>query len=176
MALTTGITSGAYTATWNALAIGELQLGGIRERYQYSSRPIFFDSVGSTPVDHLFGGVVMFLDFVCMNYNAAAIQSMRWPWHATRGMAPVSGGSLWEMAKPLILIGCRNDINPLTKTYYKTILAPGQDVELDFTGSKERTVPIRLMVFPRKYVSGGATTELPAGCVDLDYYSETLVA
>lgn len=168
------VTSGAYSATWNALAIGQFELGGIRERYNWQGKEIRFDSVGMSPVTMLFGGIVMAVDFVAMEYDAAAIATMRWPWHANTGQVPPAGTDMWARAKPLILTSCRADINPQTKTFFKTILAPGYDVELDYSAVKERSVPIRLLVFPVKHDAGGyATPAMPTGCLDNVYYTET---
>lgn len=176
MPLTTGITSGAYTATWNALAVGQVRPGGYKKRYGYESKPIFFDSVGMNAVDMLFGGIHMFVDFVCMDYNAAAINKLRWPFHNLVGTSPVSGYSIWEAAKPFVMTSCRADINPQTITFYKTYLAPNFDIELDYSGTTERILPMRLIVLPRQYVSGAGATVLPSGCSDIEYFIETLVA
>lgn len=172
------VISGAYAATWDGDAIGNVELGGIRERYSYTGKEIKFDAVGQAPVDILFGAPTLMLDFVCMEYDAAAIDAMRWPWHAISGQAPASGASMWQLAKEFILTSCRSDINPQTKTFYKTILAPGFEVQLDYSGVKERSVPIRLMCFPVKYsMENDYTPALyPAGCLDMVYYTETFVS
>lgn len=169
------VISGAYNATWNALAVGQLEVGGIRERYSWNGREIRFDAVGMAPVDSLFGGIAMALDLVAMEYNAAAIDTMRWPFHIIPGTVPPAGLSMWEKAKPLVLTGCRDDVDPLTKTFHKTILAPGYDVELDYSANKERSVPLRVLVFPVKYAADYAVPLMPTGCSDIVYYSETFV-
>lgn len=168
------VISGAYSATWDGDAIGQFELGGIRERYNWQGKEIRFDSVGMSPVTMLFGGIVMAVDFVAMEYDAAAIEAMRWPWHAISGQAPPAGTDMWAAARPLVLTSCRDDINPQTKTFIKTILAPGYDVELDYSANKERSVPLRLIVFPVKYSAEGyATPLMPNGCSDNVYYTET---
>lgn len=170
------VISGYYSATWNSLAIGNLEVGGIRERYSWQGRPIRFDGVGMVDVDQLFMGTSMSLDFVCMEYDAAAIATMRWPMHSVPGRSSAAGLSMWEKAKPFVTTACRSGINPTTKTYLKTILAPNYELQLDFSGTKERSVPIRLLVFPVKYNAEGYTSpELPSSCSDMVFYTETNV-
>lgn len=170
------VVNGAYTVTWNSLAVGQLETGGIRERYNWSGREIRFDSVGAMPVDMLFLGAAMAIDLVAMEYDAAAIETMRWPFHAISGTIYSAGVSMWNRAKPLVITSCRTDINPQTKTFIKTILAPGYDVELDYSAGKERSIPLRLIVFPVKYNAAGyATPAMPDGCTDNVYYTETLM-
>lgn len=170
------VIAGAYYATWNALSIGNTE-GGIRTSYNYEGRQIRFDSVGSSLVDVLRTGLAMFLDFVLMEYDAAAVDDLRWPFHSFVGTYADSGASMWAAAKPLILTSCRNDIDPATITFPKTILAPGYNVELDYSGSKERVVPLRLIVFPVKYQAEPSSNyEQPNGCEDAIFFEETLQA
>ena len=119
----------------------------------------------------------MYIDFVCMEYDAPALATMMWPWHALRGIDYVAGQSQWARAKPFIMTSCRSDINPLTITFPKTILATDYDLQLDYTSSKERVIPIRLKVFPVQYNAAGyASPVMPSGCVDIAYFTETSVA
>lgn len=171
------IVAGAYSGTWNALAIGNVGQGGYKNRYNYSRKDIFFDAVGNIPVDALFTGVNMFVDFVLMQYNKAAIASMTWPWHATRGRAPVAGTPLWDLAKPLVLTACDATVNPSSITFIKTIIAPDYDTIHNYSGTEERMIPMRLIVLPVKYNAiGYATPARPDGCVDVAYFTEVIPA
>jgi hypothetical protein len=173
------VVSGAYNAVWNGNTVGQVQLGGFKHRYSYEERKIMFDAVGTNPVDTLYTGLSMYVDFVCMQYHEQAIQVMSWPFHTTRGTASAAGFSMWERARPLVLSACDQTINPRTITFYKTILAPNYEVAMDFSGVQERMVPIRLIVYPIQYegseVGLYSTPLLPAACVDTVYFSETLV-
>jgi len=163
---------GSYSATWNALAIGNTEVG-FRKSYSYRGRNINFDAVGETPVDTIFAGITMTIDFVAQEYDAAAIDSLRWPFHATLGTVAPAGLSLWTAAKPLILTSCVTGVDPATITFYKTILAPDFQLDIDYS-HKERPVPLRLMVFPVAYSQGGyATPSMPTGCLDVVYFEET---
>lgn len=165
------IIRGAYTATWNSLAVGNTEIG-FRVSYSYKGRPINFDAVGETPVDIIYAGLNMNIDFVAQEYDAAAIDSLRWPWDGIIGNLSPAGLSIWELAKPLILTGCTSGVDPETITFYKTILAPDYNLEIDYS-HKERPLPIRLIVLPVKYNGAGyATPALPSGCTDLVYFDE----
>ena len=175
---TTRVVSGAYSSTWNALNVGNVALGGYKMRYSYLNREINFDAVGLAPVDALFTGLVLMLDFVCMQYSSAAIMSMSWPWGditSGRGRVNPAGFSLWDAAKPFVMTSCNAATNPTAMTFYKTILAPGFEVIQDHSGVQEKVVPIRLIVFPVAYSGGGyATPTRPVACTDTVYFSETL--
>lgn len=163
---------GSYSATYNALAVGNTQVG-FRHSYSYNGRNINFDAVGETPVDIIFAGLNMNVDFVAQEYDAAAIDILRWPFHVTPGQVDPAGLSLWQAAKPLILTSCLTGVNPQTLTFIKAILAPGFDLDINYS-HQERPLPMRLVVFPVKYNAVGYTTpEMPTGCDDVVYFTET---
>lgn len=170
------IVAGAYSGTWNGLAIGNVGQGGYKKRYNYSRKDIFFDAVGNIPVDALFTGINMFVDFILMQYNKQAIASMTWPW-AARGIAPVAGTPLWDIAKPLVLTACDNTVNPSSITFIKTIIAPDYDTIHNYSGTEERMIPMRLIVLPVKYNAVNyATPARPDGCVNVTYFTEVIPA
>lgn len=175
------VVSGAYSATWNANDIGNVAIGGYKLRYSYLQKEINFDAVGLTPVDTLFTGLVMMLDFVCMQYSTVGILGMSWPWGditgGLRGNVNAAGFSMWDAAKPFIMTSCSNATNPTSITFYKTILAPGFEVIQDHSGVQEKVVPIRLIVFPVAYDgSGYATPSRPVACTATQYFTEVLSA
>jgi hypothetical protein len=179
----TAIVSGAYSATWNALAVGEIALGGWKHRYSYLQKEVNFDSVGMTPVDTLFTGLIMVVDFVAMQYNEDAIFTMAWPWSisgmATRGTVKPAGFSMWDAAKPLIFTACcGTNANPTLITFQKTILAPNFEVVLDHSSTQEKMVPLRLIVFPVAFNSTGTPVhtpvQRPTGCSGTVYFTETV--
>lgn len=177
---TTKIVSGAYSSTWNALNVGNVAIGGYKLRYSYLQKEINFDAVGLAPVDTLFTGLVMMLDFVCMQYNSEAIRSMGWPWGditSGRGRVNPAGFSMWDAAKPFIMTACSGtNANPTSITFFKTILAPGFEVIQDHSGVQEKVVPVRLIVFPVSYDAGGtyATPLRPVACTETAYFKETI--
>lgn len=174
----TRVQSGAYSSTWNALNVGNVALGGYKMRYSYLQKEINFDAVGLVPVDTLFTGLVMMLDFVCMQFSAEAIMSMSWPWGditSGRGRVSPAGFSMWDTAKPFIMTSCSAKTNPTSITFHKTILAPGFEVIQDHSGVQEKVVPIRLVVFPVAYDGAGYATPIrPVACTDTVYFTEVL--
>jgi hypothetical protein len=171
------IIAGAYTGTWNALAIGNIGLGGYKLRFNYSRKDVFFDAVGNVPVDSLFTGFNMFVDFVLMQYNKEAVETMTWPW-GVRGTTPAAGYSIWDRARPLVLTACEQDdtVNPKSITFIKTIIAPDYDQIHNYSGTEERMIPMRLIVLPVKYSGTGYATPLrPDGCADIVYFTEVVV-
>ena len=176
----TRVVSGAYSATWNALAVGNVALGGFKLRYSYLQKEINFDAVGLTPVDMLYTGMIMMIDFVCMQFNSAAIRTMAWPVDdgtGGRGRVLPAGFSIWEAAKPFIMTACNESLtpsnNPRTMTFMKTFLAPNFEVIQDHSGVQERVVPMRLVVLPCAYSGSGYATPLrPVACTDTAYFTE----
>lgn len=163
---------GAYNATYNALAVGNTEVG-FRLSYSYRGRNINFDAVGETPVDVIFSGISITIDFVAQEYDAAAIDILRWPFNGIVGSIDPAGLSMWEAAKPFVLTGCTNGVDPQTITFYKTILAPDFDLDIDYS-HRERPLPMRLIVFPVKYNAAGYTTPaMPSGCTDIVFFEET---
>lgn len=160
------IVRGSYNATWNSLSVGNTEIG-FRHSYNYRGRTINFDAIGETPVDTIFAGMTMTVDFVAQEYDAAAVDSLRWPFNATIGQLAPAGQSLWELARPLVLTACGSTA-PSTITFYKTILAPDFDLDIDYS-HRERPLPMRLIVFP---VRAGATSQMPSGCNDIIFFVE----
>lgn len=163
------VVAGPYTATWNALAVGNTATG-FEHSYAVGARPIQFDSVGETPIDLLINRMVMTVDFVIAEADSAAIATMLWPWHTTKGVFPRSGTSLFSLAKPLILTAC-DTINPATITFYRTILSPESQQRILYS-HRERYIPVQLYCFPVDNVSG--PTVQPTGCNATKYFEETL--
>lgn len=167
------VIAGSYSGTWNALAIGNTA-AGFRKNYAYKGRQIQFDAVGEANVDQIFTGLNMTVDFVAQEYDAAAIDTLRWPFASTIGRVNPAGLSMWQAAKPLILTSCLTGVDPQTITFYKTILAPEYEISTEYS-HRERPLPMRVIVFPVKYEAGGdySTPSHPTGCEEIVYFSET---
>jgi hypothetical protein len=169
------IVKGAYTGTYNALAIGNTEMG-FKLSYSYRGKSIIFDAVGGSPVDMLMDGLSMKVNFVGQEWDSAAVDDLRWPWGSIPGRLPVSGQSLWELAKPLFLDACSNLTVVQSILFPKAILAPDFNLDTDFT-HLDRPLPMQLMIFPVKYEDGDPTYTtplLPSGCEEVVYFVETL--
>lgn len=195
------IISGSYSAAWghtNPINDNYLPLGntatGFRETTSMSARTINFDALGEAPADMIFTGVTMFIDFVLQEFDARVIDVFRWrcftggtdavdpiavpaspDYVPGIGQTKTAGGSLWDRARPLVLTSCIAGVNPYQKIYYKTILAPNYDFDVNYSHT-ERVLPYRLIVLP---VLGGTDIleepddpARPVGCTDLAYCHE----
>lgn len=163
---------GSYTGTYNALNVGNTE-AGFRQSYSYQGRNINFDSVGETPVDVIFAGINITVDAVFQEYDAPAIDLIRWPFTATPGLLDPAGLSMWAAAKPLILTSCTG-VLPLSIEYPKAILAPEYSLDIDFS-HRERPVPMRFIILPVQFEALGdySSPSLPNGCEDVVYFVET---
>jgi hypothetical protein len=166
---------GSYSATYNGLNIGNTEIG-FRHTYSYRGRNINFDAVGETPVDVIFSGMNMRVSFVAQEYDAAAIDELRWPFNVNIGETSPAGLSLWQAAKPLLLTGCNTLTDPQTILFPKAILAPDYDLDIDYS-HKERPLPMQLVIFPVSFESDGSvyysTPAYPQGCTNVVYFIET---
>lgn len=164
------IVRGAYIGTYNALAIGNTEIG-YKHSYSYRGRGIVFDVVGGNPVDILLDGIDMKVSFVAQEYDSAAIDILRWPFHANVGETQPTGFSLWEAAKPLLLTACGTTV-PETILFPKTILAPDFTLDINYN-HLERPLPMQLMVFPVQEAASYAVPLMPDGCENIVYFIET---
>src|SRR5690349_10658620 len=96
--------AGRYTATWNNLAVG-VTADGFRLNHKFFKRLITGDNFAETPQDAIFRGAEMFIGWTAIQYDAASLPTVMWPYAATLydmgviGRTDV-GGSL---AKSLVL-------------------------------------------------------------------------
>lgn len=143
--------AGAYTATYNALALGQTA-DGFRLSHQFFKRLITGDSFAEAPQDAVYRGAMMQIGYSLIAYDAAAVQLAMWPYNATIfDMGVVGrldvGGSL---AKALVLTavsGTSAATKPATSTFSNAILMEGFPVEILFAPDL-REVPIRQRIYP----------------------------
>lgn len=143
--------AGQFTATWNALAIGQTA-DGFKLNWKFFKRLITGDNMAQTPQDAVYQGAEMFIGYTCISYDAAAVQTVMWPYSATRWDMGVIGrtdvGS--AIAKSLVLTavaGTPAATLPATQTFLTAVLAEGFPVEILFAPDL-REVPIRQRIYP----------------------------
>ena len=155
MALGTFI-AGAYTSTWNAVAVG-LTKEGYRLRFQFAKRLIDkSDAYGDTILDAVYRGVNVNLTLQAIEY-AAKTTGPAFP-YAALGVLGVIGRLDSAIAKPMVLTstaGTPAAAAPATWTGSKCILGENNNVEWVYDSSN-REVPIGLRVYP--YDNTGTTT------------------
>ena len=142
-------TSGRYTATWNALAVGQTA-DGFRISHSFMKRMITGDRHGETAQDAIIRGMEVSVEMRLIEFDAAAVQTLINPYGTGYAMDQV--GKLvvqHSFAKALVLTAAQTNPGPLplTQTIYQTILAEGYPVSL-LMAPDLREVPIRLRAFP----------------------------
>lgn len=154
--------AGAYTATYNAKALGQTA-DGFRLSHQFFKRLIQGDSGGQTAQDAVYQGVDVNVAYTLIQALAAGVDDLKWPYSGTVGtpldlgvvgqldVCGAGGGSPTAVAKPLVLTavsGTAADTDgPATITLPLSILAEGFPVELLFAPDL-REVPIRQRIYP----------------------------
>ena len=143
--------AGGYTATWNSLALGQTA-DGYRLTHQVFKRLITGDTYAETPQDAVYRGAEVSLAFRLIEYDAAAVQTMKWPYNATKWTIGTVGtidvGS--SLVKSLVLTavaGTTAATVPATITASKAILHENFPIEI-LLAPDLREVPMRLRLYP----------------------------
>jgi hypothetical protein len=152
--------AGRYTATWNSLALGQTA-EGLRLSHQFFKRLITGDAYAESPQDAVYRGAEVTAAFRLIEYDAAALPTIMWPYSATFLSMGVIGrtdvGS--AIAKSLILTamaGTPAAATPASLTLPQSILQEGFPVEILFAPDL-REVPLRMRVYPVNGVFGTQT-------------------
>jgi hypothetical protein len=146
--------AGAYTSTWNAVAIG-ITKEGYRLRFQFAKRLIDkSDLYGDTILDAVFRGVNVNLTLQAIEYKAG-VTGPAFP-YAALGVLGVIGRLDSNIAQALVLTATANTpaaAAPATWTGSKVLLGENNNVEWVYDSSN-REVPIGFRVYP--YDASGA--------------------
>jgi hypothetical protein len=150
---------GAYAGTYNSVAIGPTE-NGWRLRKTMSGQAIDeSDQYGNTLIDFFYRGGSCRLSCDAQEYKAGTIAPF-WPWGSMGQVITTAnpiGIRASDVAKAVVLTSTANTpaaAAPASLTATYAVMAPGQDVNLDFH-SKLRTVPIILQLLP--YASSSNT-------------------
>lgn len=150
---------GAYTGTYNAVAIGPTEDGFKLTKTMSASLIEASDVYGDTLIDGFYRGGSCRLACDAQEYKSGTIAPF-WPFG---GMGSVftsaipAGRRLSDLASAIVLTSTANTpaaAAPASLTGAYSIMAPGQSVELSFN-TKLRTVPIVLQLLP--YTSSSNT-------------------
>lgn len=142
--------AGPYTATYKSMALGQTA-DGYRISHSFFKRLILGDSYAQTPQDEVYQGAEQFCQFRLIQYDAAGVKTVMWPYAAYLSVGQVGRVSVQQsIAGALVLTavsGPPAQSVPATITLTNSILAEGFPVELLFAPDL-REVPIRLRNFP----------------------------
>lgn len=150
--------AGPYSATFGGKALGKVQ-DGFRLTFTNDIAPIVGDNVAGSIQDGIYRGGNCFISAILSEWNAAAVRSVVWPYHATFGSMGLLGRRLRMFGDVLVLTkmgeqsgqGATNAV-PRTLTANVAVLAPGFPLEV-LLSSRPRFIPIRLQLLP--YSLGG---------------------
>lgn len=156
-----GFIAGGYTATWNSQALGQAA-AGYRLSHEVFRRLVRGDTYAETPQDGIYRGAEVSLAFTMIEYDAAGLQGIKWPYNVstkwtvgTVGRADVAG----SLAKALVLTavaGTPAAATPATLTLTLSILHENFPVEVLFAPDL-REIPLRMRVYPSSGVFGVET-------------------
>lgn len=142
--------AGPYTATYKSLALGQTA-DGYRLSHQFFKKLITGDSYGQTPQDEVYQGAEMFIQFRLIQYAAAGVAAIMWPYASFLTIGQVGRVSVQQsLIGALVLTavaGTPAATVPASVTLTNAILAEGYPVELLFAPDL-REVPIRQRLFP----------------------------
>jgi hypothetical protein len=142
--------AGPYTATYGGAALGQAA-DGYRVSHSFFKRLITGDTYAQAPQDEVYQGAEMFCQMRLIEFDAAGVNAIMWPYGAYLTNGQVGRVSRQQnLALPLVLTavaGTPAANLPATLTLTTAILAEGFPVEL-LHAPDLREVPLRLRVFP----------------------------
>ena len=145
--------AGAYTATFNGLALGQTAQG-YRLSHTHFKRPVTGDALAQSPQTAVFQGIEMFLQANLIEFNAAGIYPLIWPYGSTYlQFGPVGRMDVESsLTKQMILTAVTGTpaqvlAAPASLTLPNAILAEGFPVEL-LLAPDLREVPMRMRLYP----------------------------
>ncbi len=151
--------SGAYTATYNAKALGQTAQGFFLS-HEFFKRMVMGDLFGDAPQDAIYRGRAQFVEYELIEALKAAVADLTDPYATSLGTL-LTTGILGQLdvgsttcpgkVKPLVLTAvastCAAAFGPVTVTLPLSILAEGYPVRVLY-GPDLRTVPIRQRIYP----------------------------
>jgi hypothetical protein len=141
--------AGRYTATWNALAMGQTKVGYDIE-FQRFTEDIIGDNYAQMVQDAINLGGEFTISTELIEYNAAAAATLMWPLSATKydtGVIGILDSGKWMSLVLTALAGTPAAATPATMTTARSILHPRFPVKFRL-GPSLRTLPLRLRAYP----------------------------
>lgn len=144
--------AGGYTATYNALAIGQTAQG-YRLSHNFFKRIITGDLRAQSPQDAVYQGAEMHIQFNLIEYMQAGVAGIMWPYANYLSLGVVGRLDVQQnLVSPLVLTAVATTpaaraLSPATLTLPLCMLAEGFPVEL-LMAPDLKEVPIRLRIYP----------------------------
>lgn len=141
--------AGGYTATWNALPLGQIE-DGIQLDFTLGAEEIRGDNYGDTVQDGVFRGGDCFLTATFLEWDLIQTSKALWYWSTTFGKIDDGfiGRLMSTFAKVLVLTKVTGpSASPTTLTANLAVLAPRFNVNT-LLAPRLRRVPIRFQLLP----------------------------
>lgn len=143
--------AGGYTATWNSLALGQAA-DGYRISHQVFKQLVTGDTYAEAPQEAIYRGAEATIQFTLVEFGEGGIQSIKWPYSATKWQIGTVGRAdvISAIAKTLVLTavaGTPAAASPATLTAGYAILHENFPVEVLYA-PKLREVPLRMRLYP----------------------------
>ena len=144
--------AGGYTATWNGLACGQAAQG-YRLSHNFFKRIITGDKRAQAPQDAVYQGAEMHVQFNLIEYMAAAIATIMWPYGNYLAMGVVGRLDVQQsLCKQMVFTSVAATpaaaaLSPATLTLALCMLSEGFPVEL-LMAPDLKEVPIRMRIYP----------------------------
>lgn len=160
-----GYIAGAYSATYEGAAIGQIE-DGFEIEYGQVVQDIMSDMFRARE-DGVFQGIEYLVRFVLLEPTVAGVNRLIWPWSSTVGQTGVVGRLLTSMADPLVLTACAGTTaSPASLTFTRAVI--WTDRVTSKFASELRKVPVTVAVLP---VPAAAAPIM--GCAGGTFYTVT---
>lgn len=146
-----GFIAGGYTATYNSLTCGQTATG-FRTSHSFNKEIVTGDKFAQSPQDAVFQGAEVTVSTTFIEYNAAAMQILMWPYgtglfNQTQPVGVLDDGS--SLVKAMLLsavAGTPAENTPASVSFVKAIIAENAAIDLDFA-PRLRVIPWRGRVY-----------------------------
>lgn len=153
--------AGAYTGTWNSVALNYTRQGFSLNFTQKAERIEETDLYGLSLIDMVYRGATLSIDMIGKIYGAGTTGPL-WPWTATFGVVYAAATPIARLAttvaQALVLTavaGTPAAASPATLTAAKAIISPDNNMQVVFN-STLREVPLRWDVLLTESASVGS--------------------
>ena len=158
--------AGNYTATYDAVALGQTQKGFDLEWSQVLEE--ITSDAWRGALDGVFQGLnPVVIRTILIEPDQPGVSKLIWPWSATQGVSGVTGRLLRSLAKSLVLTRCNasTSATPATITIPKAIIWKDK-VTSNFENA-QRKIPVVIVGLPFNPASASAMID----CVGASLYS-----
>lgn len=146
-----GFVAGPYTATFNSVTLGQLELDSLKVTFTNGQDDITGDNFGEAIQDGVYRGGNCYLDMMCLEYDSLITALAGHPYIATPGIVGTLGSLISAASmKTLVLTKLYSSgttVSPATLTSTAAAIPRGFPLEY-LMAPKLKRVPLRLQLYP----------------------------